>query len=215
MVAKDIIKLVCTILEKEDLANCDELKKTSTYMGIGQNVISEIIDGVIVGEIVNPNVTIDESQQKEIIRLVNCLNLILDEIACDYFPLLKTESIIPEDNYKINIASLSKDLLKIYKLTNKYGKNIAYKLFPEYIYCPCSFAEITYSYKPEKVNLLTDLKEFSFLSERTIAYGVITEYLILCGQYDEASFWEKRYKDSLLSTYRKRSDIIVKSRRWV
>lgn len=215
MVGKDIIKLVCTILEKEDLSNCDELKENSTYMGTGQNVISQVIDGVIVGQIINPNLSINTEQQNDLIRLVNCLNLVLDEIACDYFPLMKTENILPEDGYKINFSSLSKNLLKVYKITNKYGNNIKYKLFPSYIYCPCSSAEITYSYKPDKVNLLTDLKDFSFLTERTIAYGVITEYLILLGQYDEASFWEKRFKDSLLSTYRKRSDILIKARRWV
>ena len=214
MIAKEIIKLACTLLEKDSLSSVDELAQNSSYTGTGLNVISSVVNGVIVGEIVNPSLTLSVENQEDIIKLVKCLNLVLDEIACDYFPLLKTETVTPTDNYKIPFSSLSKDLLKIYKLTNKYGKNISYKLFPSYIYCPASSAEITYSYKPSEVNLLTDLEEFDFLSKRTLAYGVVTEYLILSGQYDEASFWENRYKDSLLSTYRKRSEIIIKPRRW-
>ena len=86
MTVKNIIKNVCVFLQKDELLECAELG--------GEKVATE-------------------SQLKDLNYLLRCLNLVYNEIASDYVPLLNKETFLPENGrvyYKDFSKKLSNDL---------------------------------------------------------------------------------------------------------
>ncbi|MDD4110358.1 MAG: hypothetical protein PHS54_02265 [Clostridia bacterium] len=184
----NIIKNTCVFLQKDELLETTELggEETST-----------------------------EAQQREISLLLRCLNLVYNSIATDYIPLIKTEIIMPI-NGEILFTSLSEKILDIKRIEDKYGLRLNYKLYPDRILTIDGEVTINYSYEPEELEDLTSTME-SFsekLTERVIAYGVAMEYSFISGLHDDASIWEKRFKDSLQIASRKKAEMRLPSRRW-
>ena len=73
---------------------------------------------------------------------------------------------------------------------------------------------ITYSVLPVDLELNSE-EVSSVLSERVYAYGVAREYYIMQSLTDEAEIWEERFKASLKSLYRRKSNTFMPSRRWI
>lgn len=189
MTIKGILKTACVFLQKEDLLEVLELDGTEEST---------------------------EAQQKEINHLLRCLNLVLSEISTDYIPILKTEKVYCSNGI-VEISNLSKKVLDVYKIENKFNLTQPFKAFSDRVETSPGDLKITYSYEPDKLESLTNsLDEFSQkLSERIVAYGVAMEYCFICGLHDDASIWEKRFKDGLIIAARKKSEIRLPKRRWI
>ena len=156
-----------------------------------------------------------ESQQKEINILLRCLNLVYNQIATDYIPLIQTEKVV-SINGEILFNSLSKKILDIKRIEDKCKLRVNYKLYPDRIKTINCEVYITYTYEPNELQELTSTMEtFSEkLTERVMAYGVAMEYSFISGLHDDASIWETRFKDGLLIASRKKSEMRLPSRRW-
>lgn len=185
----NIIKNACVFLQKDELLDVEDLGGATPS---------------------------NSAQQKEIGILLRCLNLVYNQIATDYIPLLKTEKITPV-NGEIVLSDLSKKILDIKRIEDKFGMRVNYKLYPNKIVLTISGeVTITYSYEPEELTALTSIME-SFsekLTERVMAYGVAMEYSFISGLHDDASIWETRFKDGLLIAARKKSEMRLPNRRW-
>lgn len=184
----NIIKNACVFLQKDELLDITELGGTSTST---------------------------TAQQKEINMLLRCLNLVYNEIATDYIPLIKTEK-VASTNGEILFSSLTNKILDIKRIEDKYGIRVNYKLYPDKILTIDGEVCLTYSYEPEELEDLTSTME-SFsekLTERVFAYGVAMEYSFISGLHDDASIWETRFKDGLLIAVRKKSEMRLPARRW-
>ena len=116
MTIKSILKTACIFLQKDELLSVQSLDGTETET---------------------------DEQTKELSHLLRCLNLVLSEIATDYIPLLKTETVSSTDG-KILLSSLSKDVLDIVKVENKFMLSEPYKLFPDSIETIPGDVKITY-----------------------------------------------------------------------
>lgn len=189
MTAKDIIKTACIFLQKEDLL------KTNLFFG---------------------EETATEDQTKEVEHLLRCLNLVQGQIACEYVPLLIEEEFDVSNN-KIELSKFSKTVVDITRIKDKDGVKVPFRLFPDYVEIACDRVKITYSYLPSDIaSLSSEVPKFSGkITERVFAYGVAMEYCFICGLHDDASIWEKRFKDSLLITARKKAEIRLPRRRWI
>ena len=157
-----------------------------------------------------------EKQQKEVSMLLRCLNLVYNEIATAYIPLIATET-ISTSNGEVKLDNFSKKVLDIRRIEDKYRFRVNYKLYPDKIFINQGGEyKITYSYQPEELESLEDdMESFSEkLTERVISYGVAMEYSFISGLHDDASVWEKRFKDGLLIATRKKSGMRLPSRRW-
>jgi hypothetical protein len=127
----NIIKNACVFLQK------DELEEVTELGGTGSSTAT---------------------QQKELNLLLRCLNLVYNEIASDYVPLINTET-ITSTNGEVLFSSLSKKILDIKRIEDKYGLRVNYKLYPDRILTIDGEIKITYAYEPDELTSLTSTME--------------------------------------------------------
>ena len=146
-------------------------------------------------------------------KLLRCVNLVRGEIASDYFPLLNVETVYSADG-EIPQSALQKKLIDVKRVTRN-GRAVKFKVYPAFIKTVRGELEIEYSYLPDDEDAGGDAGFSDKISARAIAYGAASEYCLIAGLFEEAVIWEKRFKDSLLSAQRKKSEVMVKQRKWL
>ena len=188
MTAKEIIKNVCIYLGKE------ELLASSFFETNGENV--------------------SEQGQKDLDKMLKCINDITEELATEYLPITKTK-IVDLSGGSIDLYSIDDYIHEIISVKTLSGKTLRYVISGNKMVCLASRVEITYKVYPEEITF--DGKAESFggkLSARVIAYGVASEYCFLEMLYDDATIWENRYKNALLNASRKKGELKLKKRGW-
>ena len=187
MTVKDILKLVCESVGEREILN--KLNSTET-------------------------VTYTEREQEKLDTMVNCFNLVNQEIASDYLPYLTKEE-IDVNNSVLNFSTLSKQVVNVYEIKNRLGMNLKFKLFPNYVEIFGKAKTIVYSYLPEELSLNDSFEFFNGLSPRVFAYGVASEFLLIDGMSEDAEIWEDRFKDSLFVLSRRRGEHVLPKRSWI
>ncbi len=158
--------------------------------------------------------TLPTLEQTEIEHLKKCFNLVYNEIAMSYLPLVKTEDVV-FINGVLAYDKLSKNITEIRKLYAN-GKNIPYSLEEDGIHANILCAQITYNYAPAELSFEDEVFLFGGkLPERVLAYGIAMEYCLICGLYDDAEVWETRFYSGLRDATLKKSEIRLPSRRWI
>lgn len=157
---------------------------------------------------------IPQATQKEIDGIIYCINLVVDELACDYFPLLHTQN-ISSSNGKIYYSQLEKTILKIFSLKDS-NISVPYKLFPDHISIDYdSNFTLTYSFAPTAPQSISgDLQLIGAqITPRLLAYGVAREYCIFNSLYEQADYYNSRFISAINTASKKRS-IKWRKRRW-
>jgi hypothetical protein len=119
--------------------------------------------------------------------LLDCFNLIENELALNYLPLYTTHSCHAN---KVSYDELEYSPIRI------VGCNCKFKIYPTYIESKEAITEIKYAYTPDKKELYDECsysKEFL----ECLAYGTVSEYLLSMGFYEESSLWNKKYKKQI------------------
>ena len=128
--------------------------------------------------------------------LLHCFNLVENELALDYIPLVKQERLSANEG-KITYDSFASDVVRIIKVTDENGVHVPYQLFAAYMQVDAEKVNVTYGYTP-KVKLITEESDFqTFVSERLFSYGIAAEYCMATGLYEEAVVWDKKYKEGI------------------
>lgn len=146
--------------------------------------------------------------------LVDCYNLVENEIALDYFPLKAEEEFAPEKG-EIVYSRFSHAPVNVIKVQNRAGSRVDFELFSSFLRLPegVGTVRVLYAYAPAK-KTLSDSSEFSDkISERLLSFGVASEFCLSRGQYSEAAVWEKRYREALRAASSPRGTRI-RARRW-
>jgi len=152
------------------------------------------------------------TDNKILISLVECSNLVLCELAEEYLPLTAKETLYV--NEIAPYSQFNKSPLQI--ISARQNGNVKYIYRPDGVeFGITGEVEVEYSYRPDKKEFLDEIEIGSTqLSERILSYGVCAEYCLLAGEYEEAQVWDKRYKDNLLGALSKKSEMSVKIRQW-
>ena len=188
MQVKEILKLVCTLLGKEELLGSQYFDENG----------SELTD----------------AQSGDLNKMLDCLNSVTEEIAIGYLPLLKQKE-VTFVNGKILVSDIDNDILGIESIKTISGKNLKYKYLKDEIVCLVGRAIITYKIHPTALSLTSDAESFgNRLSARILAYGVASEYCYIEMLYDDATIWETRFKNALLYSSEKRGELNLKQRGW-
>ena len=71
--------------------------------------------------------------------LVNCFNLVENELAVDYLPLVCEDTLSTDDNGRIEYARLSKKVAYIISVCDKQGNVVSAKRMPAYLALDCVY----------------------------------------------------------------------------
>lgn len=155
----------------------------------------------------------DAAAEVETKTLLRCFNLVENEIALDYLPLIAEEEIESETGV-IPYASLSKEAVRVLAVCDEWGNEAAFKIFPECLKTQPQKVCVRYTYLPEK-KTFQDKSDFTLhASVRLFAYGIAAEYSLASGLFEEAAVWDKKYKDAIKAAYCAKPIQRIRSRRW-
>lgn len=129
--------------------------------------------------------------------LTRCANLVINELACSYFPMKKTET-VESENGKAYYSSFTETPLEIKSVKTANGEKAVYTVFPEYIATSDGTVEVEYEYLPANYDLNDNVgyseKE---IPSRVMAYGVAAEYSLTVKAFDESLLFHERYENAL------------------
>lgn len=149
--------------------------------------------------------------------LLRCYRLVENEVALDYCPLEKSETVYPLAE-KVQYASFTSAPVNILDVTDAQGNRLSYTLYAAYLVIPDAdgAVNIRYSYAPPLAEPSDEVAFPARISARLLAAGVCAEYLLTCGRYAEAAVWEGKFRDGLRAAevFRKKL-CAIRSRRWV
>lgn len=152
--------------------------------------------------------------EKETQVLLRCFNLVEDQLAIEYLPL-KCEETLSTETGAIYFKQLKKPIVRVMKVEDSFGNEIAYKLFPDYIKTAAGTVCVSYCYSPIEKTIGEESDFNALVTKRTFAYGIAAEYCMACGLYEESAVWERKYKHSIEAAYRAQPSKTLASRRWV
>ncbi len=184
MTVKDIIKLVCDFVGEKE-------------------IYSKLTNGE----------DLDSIEQEKVDLMVRCFNLVNQEIASDYLPLL-TKEVVDCKGSILNFSTLSKDCIQIFGIKNRFGINLRFRVFDSFVEVAGVPKVVTYSYFPSELSISSEIETPLGVSARVYAYGVVSEYLLIYGVSEDAEIWENRYKESLFMLSRKNGEHTLPKRRW-
>ena len=150
-------------------------------------------------------------QQSEL--LLQCFNLVENELALDYIPLVKQETLTLTDK-KIYYEAFDSDVVRIIKVADEHGASLPYKLFAAYMEVDAEKAVVTYAYTPTPKTMTEESDFQAFVSERLFSYGMAAEYCMATGLYEEAVVWDKKYKEGIEGARQLARGGKMASRRW-
>jgi hypothetical protein len=128
--------------------------------------------------------------------LLNCFNFVENELALDYFPLIKKEDFVPQGG-RILYSQLSSSPVRILDVENADGEKVAFQVFATYLEVDVSPASVRYAYAPLPKTMEGQSDYGLAASERLLAFGMAAEYLAALGLLEEASVWDKKYKEGI------------------
>ena len=119
--------------------------------------------------------------------LLHCYNIIEQDLALNYDPLYETHRC---DTKVIYFTDLK------YKPARIISCNGKFKIYPTYIESEENIKEVIYSYIPN-TKKLTDDSSYNSSVLNCLAYGIMAEFMLLHGFYEEAMPWHNRYQQEI------------------
>ncbi len=151
--------------------------------------------------------------EAETLALLRCFNLVENELALDYLPLTAEEE-VASDTGAIAFSALSKPAVRVVKVTDEWGNEAPFKLYPDKLKTLPGAVKIEYTYTPTEKDLNGVPDDTRRTSIRLFAFGVAAEYCLATGAYEESAVWDKKYKEAIEATYRCLKARKIQSRRW-
>jgi len=133
--------------------------------------------------------------------LRRCANLVLSNIAANHRDCEATQTFNVTDG-KIEYKDFKKTFLRVKSVSTG-----SYSLYIDFMQVPNGRVEVTYSYIPAFSDNLEEIIHIPNLAEKTFLYGVITEYAIISGMFNEAKVWNEKFESGLFATNQKHKNL--------
>lgn len=157
---------------------------------------------------------VDGDEESEL--LLRCVNLVVSEIANEYYPLKEKSVVEANGNGEIFYEDFPKTPYDIYKVVNESGISVPFTRYHDRLIVPrVGKYEIYYSFVPAFLSLSDELPFPEKVDARVVAYGVACEYCLISGMTEDAVVWDKRYKNALTVASFPYGEKRVKTRRWL
>jgi hypothetical protein len=132
-------------------------------------------------------------------NLVRCYNLVEQELATDYFPLLEVEKFFHVED-KIYYKDFSRNAYMIKGIQDFRGDKVNYILRSEYLELQKNYNSgtffVKYYYIPEEKELhsyCTYVAEYISI----LKYGIAAEYCLVNGDFEQAKIYSDKYKEQI------------------
>lgn len=231
MTIYEIIRCCLFMLGKEDVANdLGEIKPDyEAYMEAvnadlsGVNVL--FVDGQevnTVDEITNRldqynDAIYDLEDENNIVVVFKFIaNKVLKLISSNYLPCRIKEK-ISVANGVFELNNLSKKFMAVKSIKEEYSNEsmLHYDVVGNKLYLPTGDYIIDYIYSIEDYDYFENITDFApILTYSNVVDGVLGEYYILNGFYEEADFYITRFESQMNAVNRKTNEIRVKERVW-
>ena len=141
-----------------------------------------------------------ELTEENTATLLDCYNLVENELATDYFPLRTVDKVLIKEN-EIKYANLQRQAYRIMGVCDENSKEVKYKIYPQYMtidkkyngkYCLVRYAYVP---KEKKIDDISDFEEGMF--KDILAYEVCAEYCIINGDFEQGKLWDDKYKKAI------------------
>ncbi len=181
----------------------DVIIKTATYLNK-----KEVVEYLKTGATENSSSAIEDVE-----IMLDSYNVISEEIASHYYKFKSTERFSP-NNGIIKFSRFINNPYKILSVTDDCGAKLDAKILPTEIRVDKT-ANIEYYYIP-KSKKLDDICDFTGtpVTVRTLCYGIMTEFLLIKGSFEEAGAWHSKYVDALNLMALNGKRLKVKGRVW-
>ena len=177
------------------------VKAAAVEVGLKEDVFGYLENGEKKGEEATSN-------------LVRCFNLVENELALDYLPLFFEDELESETG-AVYFSELTKAPVRIIKVTDGFGQELTFSLFPEYLKTQAGKIKVRYSYSPTEKGIEVTSDFLLYASVRLFAYGMAAEYFAASGLFEEAAVWDRKYKDAIQAAYKRKPNKKICSRRWL
>lgn len=181
-----------------------------------KDIVQYAADEIGVGSEVNRYLsgTADAEGERMAQNLLSCFNMVENEVALDYLPLYADETKTATQG-KILYSAFSHTPVHIVRIEDGKGEKVKYKLFSDHIAIADGDFKVYYAYQPQK-KALNGNSDFTLsCSERLLVVGTVAEYYLRAGLLEEATLWDRRYKDALAAEVGVSRSKTMRVRRWV
>jgi hypothetical protein len=156
-----------------------------------------------------------EETNRKIRYLCSCIDVITNEISCEYFPIKHTE-VATARNKRIEYERLSRCVVDI-KYVKRNGIKVNYELYSTGIGVDEDGEyEVCYEFSPKSYenNIDQKIELYGRITPRIVGIGAVAEYCLAFDRFDEAQTYDKMFKDALVNVVKRREKMRVKQRRW-
>jgi len=140
--------------------------------------------------------------------LRRCANLVLANIATNHRDCEASQTFNVRDG-KIEYKDFNKAFLRVKSVSEG-----TYSLFIDFMQVQNGRIKVTYLYIPNFSDDLEEVISIPNLAEETFIYGVITEYALISGMFNEAKVWNERFEAGLFNTSEKNKRLKIRAPRW-
>ncbi len=176
--------------------------------------VNELLNkaATLLGE--NVSVPANASDER-MVRLVNALGVAYMQLVTEYAPLEQKETITVQ-NGEYDLSSLSKKFFDAVKLVRSDGEKERFRVRNGKLFAADGTYTLFYCYAPSSYPAIGGTIEVSSrVSLDLLARGVAAEYALESMMYEEASLFEKRYKEGLANVLSSRKELRLPCGRWI
>lgn len=156
---------------------------------------------------------LDDYVSNDLKLLLECANNVCNHIATNYILLYNLEKIIVE-NDRYDVSKLKNKLFKVKKIT-KNNKKLNFSFIDRMLICESGEIHILYSYYPEIMKLEDECIDFNGrVGALGYCYGIASEFCLAKGDYEQAYFWDDKYKELLKNCSKRIDNFKIMNRRW-
>lgn len=163
----------------------------------------------------NDQMEITSEIDQEIKDFLIAINMVNNNIASSYLELIDVVEIVNRKG-EISFNDISQNpIIEIKNVCDFAGNDISYKLLSTGLkVSEVEHIKVTYSYFPQEVGVDDDIDYYLKINDLVFAIGVVGEYLYIKGAIDEASIWDKRFKQTMFNLIRPKRNIVIPAKRW-
>ena len=211
MLVKDIIKTTCKVLELSDV-----LEYLESLDNLEQGTIAASQDGASTNASTGnstdtsaSDTSIDTTVSSDVTE-----TLVNNTLASQYFEINSCKKISNTSGVIKYSSVSSRNIVDIKKVCSDTDVTQKFTLLSDGIHTGAGNCKVYYTYLPEEVGISDSIDYYLKLSETTFAFGVACEYLFLIGDIENASVWDKRFKDTLFAISRPRRNFSLPVEEW-